>query len=312
MHARSNLFEAALYRNSPVVLDGGLATELESQGFDIGTQLWSAALLQSDPSAVIDAHRAYLDAGAEIIISASYQASRDGFMSQGLSVQQADDLIANSVDLACKARQQFIDTHGQVDYTPIVAASIGPYGAAVHDGSEYTGDYDIDEAGLRRFHEPRLQLLDRSNADVLACETVAGYPEARVLCKLLMTTRLPAWISFSCRDERRIGDGTLLREASGLFHEHPRVLALGVNCTAPQYVSSLIGEIIKGAPDKAVIVYPNSGEKYDIATNSWIGRASSVDLVAAAKSWHDAGAKIIGGCCRIGPRHIDALRQRLK
>ncbi|MFQ5548727.1 MAG: homocysteine S-methyltransferase, partial [Woeseia sp.] len=281
-------------------------------GFDIGTRLWSAALLKSDPAAVIDAHRAYLDAGAEIIVSASYQASRDGFTSQGLSAQQADDLIASSVDLACRARRQFIDAREQVGRTPIVAASIGPYGAALHDGSEYTGDYDIDEAGLRRFHEPRLQLLDQSNADVLACETIPGLPEARALCELLMSTRLPAWISFSCRDERRISDGTPLREAAKLFREHPRVLAIGVNCTAPEYISFLIGEVTRGAPEKAVIVYPNSGEEFDVATNSWIGRASDVDLVSAAKSWHDAGARIIGGCCRIGPRHIDALRRELQ
>ncbi len=311
IRSHSNLFEKALGRNSPVVLDGGLATELESQGFDIGTRLWSAGLLQSHPSAIVAAHCAYLEAGAEIIISASYQASQAGLMSLGLSEQQADDLIVSSVELACTARKQFLDKHPETTFTPIVAASIGPYGAVLHDGSEYTGNYDIDEAGLRRFHERRLTLLDQTDADVLACETIPNNLEASVLCELLTNVRLPAWVSFSCRDGRCISDGTPLREASAIYRNHPRVLALGVNCTAPHFITSLIGEIKAGAADKAVIVYPNSGEKYDASSNSWFGTVSPVECAAAAQNWRDAGARIIGGCCRIGPRHIAALHEQL-
>ena len=311
IRSRSNLFEKVLSRNSPVVLDGGLATELESQGIDIGTKLWSAALLRSNPSAIVAAHRAYLEAGAEIIISASYQASQAGLMSLGLSEQQADDLIVSSVELACTARKQFLDKHPETTFMPIVAASIGPYGAVLHDGSEYTGNYDIDEASLRRFHERRLTLLDQTDADVLACETIPNNLEASVLCELLANVRLPAWISFSCRDGRCISDGTPLQQVATSFREHSRVLALGVNCTAPHFITSLIGEIKAGAADKAVIVYPNSGEKYDASSNSWFGTVSPVECAAAAQNWRDAGAKIIGGCCRIGPRHIAALREQL-
>jgi homocysteine S-methyltransferase len=311
VHSRSNLFEKALCRNFPVVLDGGLATELESQGFDIGTRLWSAGLLQSDPSAIVAAHCAYLEAGAEIIISASYQASQAGLMSLGLSEQQADDLIVSSVELACTARKQFLDKHPETTFTPIVAASIGPYGAVLHDGSEYTGNYDIDEASLRRFHEHRLTLLDQTDADVLACETIPNKLEANALCELLTNVRLPAWVSFSCCDGRCISDGTPLQQIVTSFRGHPRVLALGVNCTAAHFITSLIGEIKAGAADKAVIVYPNSGETYDVCSNSWLGSSSPVECAAAAQSWRDAGAKIIGGCCRIGPRHIAALREQL-
>jgi homocysteine S-methyltransferase len=307
----TKLFEKALLRDGAIILDGGLATQLEAQGCDIGTRLWSAEMLRSNPSAIIDAHRAYLDAGAEVIISASYQASRQGFMALGLSEQEADDLVVSSVELACIARQQFLDAHPETGDTPIVAASIGPYGAALHDGSEYTGDYDIDEAGLRRFHAHRLALLEKTEADVLACETMPNRMEAKVLHDLLMGIELPAWVSFSCCDARCISDGTSLRHVSAMFRDHPRVLALGINCTAPQLVTPLIGEITKGAPDKSIVVYPNSGETYEVRDNSWHGAARPTEYAAEARRWLQAGAKVIGGCCRIGPQQIGALRECL-
>jgi homocysteine S-methyltransferase len=181
----------------------------------------------------------------------------------------------------------------------------------MHDGSEYTGDYKVGESALRDFHERRLKLLDESNADVLACETIPSLQEARVLHDLLLDVRLPAWVSFSCRNDERISDGSPLRHAAKLFREHPRVKALGINCTAPHLIESLIGEIKYGAPDKAIIVYPNSGETYQVEDNTWSGPVSSVDCAAEAKNWSNAGANIIGGCCRIGPRDIAALREQL-
>lgn len=306
-----NPFENALSGHLPITLDGGLATELEAQGYDIGTRLWSAALLRSNPSAIVDAHRAYLEAGADIIISASYQASVEGFTSIGLSEQEAEALIVSSVELACTARQQFRDAHPETNRMPIVAASIGPYGAALHDGSEYTGEYDVDESRLRQFHARRLLLLDQTKADVLACETIPNRLEAGVLCKLLENVRLPAWVSFCCRDGRLISDRTPLQEVCALYRGHPRVLALGVNCTAPRFVTSLIGEIRKAAPDKAIVVYPNAGETYDVSTNAWFGDASPAACAEDGKRWRAAGAKIIGGCCRIGPRQVAALREGL-
>ena len=306
-----NLFEKALSRDGVVVLDGGLATQLETQGCDIGDELWSAGMLQSNPAAIVDAHLAFLEGGAEIIISASYQASRMGFMSVGLSEQQADDLIVKSVELACAARKQFLEAHPESGLTPIVAASIGPYGAAMHDGSEYTGEYEVDEQGLRQFHEGRLRLLDKSGADVLACETIPNKSEANVLHDLLMDVELPAWVSFSCRDERCISDGTPLQGASRIFRDHPRVLALGVNCTAPHLITSLIGEIKMVVPHKAIVVYPNSGETYEVADNSWHGSASPAKCADESRIWLNAGAKVIGGCCRVGPEHITAIRDNL-
>lgn len=306
-----NKFERALKERRVVILDGGFATQLESMGFDIGGELWSARLLDTNPRAIIDAHRAYLDAGADCIISASYQASRRGFMAMGKTAEEADRLIVSAVDLALAARQQFLVDNPSVDPPPLVAASIGPYGAAQHDGSEYTGDYDISEEDLRDFHAERLQLLDQSGADVLAVETIPNFGEAKILSKLLERANTPAWVSFACRDGEHISDGTKLSDAAALFANHPRVLALGVNCTPPEFVTALIGEVRRVASEKPVIVYPNSGETYHSEDNSWSGKACDFDRDFNVLAWREAGAKLIGGCCRTGPDHIATIRDLL-
>lgn len=305
------LFEAALAENEVILLDGGLATELEAQGFGIDSRLWSAELLQSNPQAIVDAHIAYLEAGARCIISASYQASRRGFMASGLRASAADDLILSSVALAQSARQAYVARHPGAGNGPIVAASIGPYAAMLHDGSEYRGNYDAGRSDLRQFHESRLAVLDASGADVLACETIPDFAEASVLCELLKRVRSPAWVSFCCRDGRHLSDGSKIVRAAALFRDHPRVLAVGVNCTAPQHIPSLIQEVRRGAPDQAIVVYPNSGEVYDATDNSWSGTVDPVDCAVAAESWRDAGAQLIGGCCRMGPQHITAMQRQL-
>jgi len=304
-------FRQLLEREGPVILDGGLATQLESMGLDIGGDLWSAALLASEPRAIINAHRAYLNAGSECIISASYQASRAGFMSHGHSAEQADSLVVSAVELARIARDDYLSNNPDVQYEPVVASSIGPYGAAMHDGSEYTGDYDVSNDDLRRFHSSRLQLLDNCGADVLAVETIPNIREAQVLCDLLEEISTPAWVSFACRDERDISDGSHLRTAASLFSNHPRVLAVGINCTPPQVILPLIEEIIFAAPDKAIVVYPNSGETYHVEDNSWSGQACDLDNAFDVNAWHAAGAKLIGGCCRTGPEDIARISARL-
>jgi homocysteine S-methyltransferase len=312
----SRLFEKALEGDRPILLDGGLATELESRGVNIDTDLWSAAILQSNPQAIVDAHRSYLEAGANCIISASYQASRPGFMAFGLLADEADALISSSVILAQTARRQYLNVHdlnnlGDVGGGPLVAASVGPFGAYRHDSSEYTGNYGVTSETLKEFHEQRLELLDACNADVLACETIPNIDEARVLCELLKHCNSPAWVSFSCADGYNISDGTPLREAAAMFRDHNRVLAVGINCTAPQYVKSLIAELRAGAPDKAIVVYPNSGETYNDYNNTWTGMVTPIECGEAALDWRDAGARIIGGCCRMGPPHIAAMRNSL-
>lgn len=307
-----NKFAMLLAGDGPVILDGGFATQLEAMGFDISGSLWSAALLATHPRAIVEAHRAYLDAGADIIISASYQASRRGFMSQGCSTQQADRLIASAVELARTARDEFCADNPDIDREPLVAASVGPYGASLQDGSEYTGAYAIPPGQLRDFHAERLMLLDASGADILAVETIPDFAEAQILCELLEHVVTPAWVSFSCRDTKRISDGAKLWAAAGLFSGHRRVLAVGINCTPPEFITPLIGEVRAACPDKAIVVYPNSGEIYHAEDNSWSGKACDFDRDFSVAEWYEAGAKLIGGCCRTGPADIAEIRSRMQ
>jgi homocysteine S-methyltransferase len=293
----------------PVLLDGGLATQLEAAGEVLDTVLWSAALLPARPAAIIAAHRAYLDAGAEVVTTASYQASRAGFHLLGLDGPAADRLITQSVALAREACDAWAAANPGRPARR-VAASVGPYGAVLHDGSEYTGDYGVSQAVLRDFHAGRLALLDAAGADLLAVETIPSLAEAEVLARLLEATGTPAWVSFSCQDERRISDGSAIGEVAALFATHPQVFALGINCTAPRFATGLIGELRAAAPGKDVVVYPNSGEVYDAATNSWSGIADVELFARTAGDWFAAGAGWIGGCCRIGPAHIATLRER--
>jgi len=301
-------FAALLSTGRPVVIDGGLATQCEAMGCNIDGNLWSGVLLRDDPQSIVAANRAYLDAGARIVTTASYQASRHGFMQEGSTAIEADRLIQSSVTLARQARDEFVrDNPGAA--TPLIAASIGPYGAVLHDGSEYTGDYDVSADELREFHRERLELLDTSDVDLLACETIPNAAEALVLGELLRAAHNSSWISFSCRDATHLADGTPLAEVAGLFAEHPKVLAVGANCVPPDIVVSLIATLRNAAPEKSIVVYPNSGEVYCVENNTWLGTATPLQCEHAANEWISAGATIVGGCCRIGPGQIAAMAQ---
>ena len=304
-----NAFAAALERNTPLIIDGGLATQLEAQGCDISNHLWSASLLMDQPDAIVAASRAFLDAGAECIATASYQASREGFAQRGLSARRADALMSLSVDLARQARDDFLGSNPEATFVPLIAASIGPYGAMLHDGSEYRGDYSVPADRLQIFHADRLRLFDASNADVLGCETIPSLREAQVLAELLADRATPAWVSFSCRDGEHISDGTSVEEAAAVFRGHPTVLAVGLNCTPPQYAVELVRRFRGALPDKAIIAYPNSGETWNAEQGTWSGTAKPLDYALAAAEWVAAGARIVGGCCRTGPEHIAAIRQ---
>jgi homocysteine S-methyltransferase len=308
---RKDVFVERLRRGAPLLLDGGLATQLEAQGCDIGNALWSASLLIDDPQAIVQANRAYLDAGADCIATASYQASREGFARRGLSAEEADALMRLSVELAVQARAAYLAASPDVGQAPLIAASIGPYGAMLHDASEYRGDYGVAAETLREFHDSRLRLFDASAADVLAFETVPSRLEAEVLAELLQSCTTPAWVSFSCRDAASISDGTPIEDAVRLFAGHPVVVAIGINCTPPQYAEELIRRVRHAVPGKAVIAYPNSGEVYDVEDNAWTGTSTPLDYASAARRWVAAGASIVGGCCRTGPAHIAAMRTAL-
>ncbi|MEV0168361.1 homocysteine S-methyltransferase [Nonomuraea fuscirosea] len=284
-----------------LVLDGGLATQLERLGADLRDELWSARLLLEEPELIRRVHADYFAAGADVATTASYQASLPGFARRGLDSAEAARLLRLSVELAGQAR----DEAGR----GLVAASVGPYGAYLANGAEYTGDYDLDEDGLYAWHLPRWEILAEAGADLLACETIPSYPEARALDRLLRSTpEVKAWVSFSCRDGERLNDGTPIRRAAALFMGNPQVVAVGANCTAPRHLPGLISCLSGGLP---VVVYPNSGETWDAAGRRWLGLADPVEFGVAAVEWQRAGASLIGGCCRTTPEYIAQIRARL-
>ena len=303
-----------LNTSDALILDGGLATELEKRGYNLDDPLWSARLLLEDPAAIQQLHLDYYWAGADCGISASYQATLAGLQARGLTVMEAITLLRRSVELVQAARAEFWQTlvPGQRNgrLYPLVAASVGPYGAALADGSEYTGAYGLDEDALFEWHRQRWHVLARSGADLLACETIPSYEEARALLRLLRETPGAwAWFSFSCRDEAHISDGTPIAQCARLLADQPQVVAVGVNCTPPRYINGLIREIT-AVSTKPVIIYPNSGEQYNATTNQWDGQTDASEFGTLSREWRKQGAALIGGCCRTSPAHIQQIKDR--
>ncbi len=278
----------------PVVLDGGLSTQLEARGHDLSDSLWSARLLLTDPDEVAAAHADFFAAGAEVAITASYQVSRDGFLRAGLTSADADLALRRSVELARRAAEEAGGERW-------VAASIGPYGATLADGSEYTGDYDLDLAGLRAWHRPRLEALIEAGPDLLACETIPSAVEAEALITELADLGFPAWLSLTVADGRtRRGDD--LAEAFALAGGVPNLIAVGANCCRPDEVAAVVEAA--GPTGLPVVFYPNSGEAWDAAGRRWTGAAT---VGGAADAWVAAGVRLLGGCCRVTPAQISAL-----
>jgi homocysteine S-methyltransferase len=290
-----------------------LATELEKRGHDLDHPLWSARLLLKDPDEIGIVHRSYLEAGADCIISASYQATIPGLVSEGMSEKDAKDLIIKTVAIACDARDEFLrKTTDRNRIRPLVAASIGPYGAYLANGSEYKGDYSLTLKKLKEFHKPRWEILTQSSADLIACETIPSIREAETLKELLDDTPgVQAWMSFSCKDGTHLSDGTPIEECVSLLEESKGLIALGINCTAPNHILSLISRIAQCKSSKKIIVYPNSGEQFDPSQKRWVDMQSTYDFSKLARYWYNAGARLIGGCCRTGPDHISAIRNTL-
>lgn len=298
-----NVIEERLAVQDVIVLDGAFATELEACGFSVNDALWSAKALFERPDLVREVHLDYLRAEADVVTSASYQATVEGFMKRGFSKEEAAALIQKSIQLAKEARDLYLAEREGNGRVPFVAASVGPYGAYLADGSEYRGDYGIDEDSLVAFHAERLALLAEEKPDLLACETLPCLVEARAIVRALRQEdiRIPAWFSFSCRNGAEISDGMEIAVCARWLDTVPEAAAIGLNCTAPQYVESLIGEI-RRETTKPIVVYPNSGETYDASDKSWHGAAE--DFGTIARRWRTAGARLIGGCCRTTPREI--------
>jgi homocysteine S-methyltransferase len=282
---------------APVVLDGGLATLLEARGHDLTSDLWSARLLRDDPAAVVAAHREFFEAGAQVATSASYQASFDGFATLGLDRAAAAALMTRSVTLAREAR----DASRPDGW---VAASIGPYGAVLADGSEYRGDYGLGVAELREFHRPRLAVLADAGADVLALETIPCLAEVEALCAELDGSGLTAWLSLTAAaDHTRYGEP--LAEAWAMAADVAEIVAVGVNCCAPGDVTSALADARVPA-----VAYPNSGQGWDAEARAWTGEPAFD--AGSVEQWLASGVRLVGGCCRVGPddiRHVAAAVQ---
>lgn len=279
----------------PIILDGGMSNALEDRGHDLSDALWSARLLKDAPAEIAAVHRAYYEAGAMVATTASYQASVVGFERAGVPRSEAERLIASSVRIAREVRDSFTDGRRR-----LVAASVGPYGAMLADGSEYRGRYGVTAATLRDFHGPRMELLIDAGPDLLAVETIPDTDEADVLVGLLAELDFPAWFSYSIA-------GTHTRAGQPLTDAFAipaidAVIAVGINCCTPDDVQLAV-ETAVAVTGKPAVAYPNSGESWDATARDWTGHRTT----PLASAWFSAGAEYVGGCCRVGPDDIRAL-----
>lgn len=279
-----------------LVLDGGLSTLLTAAGHDLSDELWSARLLITDPDAIREAHLAYFRAGAGVAITSSYQVTFEGFARKGLTTEETAGLLRTSVDLARRAA-------ADVEGSPLVAASVGPYGAMLADGSEYRGRYGVTRRRLADFHRARIEVLVDAGPDVLAVETIPDVDEAEAILDVIAGQGFPAWLSFSVRGTRTCA-GQPLEEAFAVAAGVDEVIAVGVNCCEPADADEAVA-IAREVTGKPVVVYPNSGEKWDAEARRW--RGSATFDPARVAGWVDAGARLIGGCCQVGPDLIADL-----
>ncbi|KAL3501713.1 hypothetical protein ACH5RR_036162 [Cinchona calisaya] len=303
------------------VLDGGFATQLERHGATINDPLWSALCLIKDPHLIKKVHLEYLEAGADILVTSSYQATIPGFLTRGLSIEEAETLLRRSVELAVEARDNFSNAIKRnplhIYNRALVAASIGSYGAYLADGSEYSGNYgpDVNLNKLKDFHRRRLQVLVEAGADLLAFETIPNKLEAQAISELLEeeNVQISSWICFSSVDGKNAPSGESFEECLDVLNKSNKVSAVGINCAPPHFVLDLIQKF-KQLTGKAIVVYPNSGEIWDGVAKRWLPSKCFDDekFELFATRWRDAGAKLIGGCCRTTPETIRAISKVLK
>ena len=295
----------ALPDNTVLIADGGLSTELEARGHDLSDALWSARLLVDAPHEIAAVHTSFFRAGASIATTASYQASFDAFAARGIGRDETVRLLRRSVELAGNARDE-AGRNGSSTKQRWVAASVGPYGAALADGSEYRGRYGLSVAQLEDWHRPRLEVLAHAGADVLALETIPDADEAEALVNVVRSLGVPAWLSYTI-DGTRTRAGQPLADAFAVTAGVAEVVAVGVNCCAPEDVLPAIGPALDTG--KPVIVYPNSGERWDAARRAWVGPSRFSPRLAV--QWVSAGARVIGGCCRVRPADVAELAAAL-
>lgn len=293
---------------APIVLDGGLSTALEQSGVELTGSLWTARLLADEPDRIADAHRAYYRAGARVATTASYQASVDGLVAAGYDAGVARRLLVRSVTIAAAVRDEMRDEMREAQHDLFVAASVGPYGAMLADGSEYRGRYGVSSVQLRDFHGPRLELLAQAGPDLLAVETIPDIDEAQVIVELLDDLDVPAWVSYSVRGAATCA-GQPLSDAFAVLTGHQSVVAAGVNCSDQADVLEAVttAVTVTGLP---AVAYPNRGGSWVSQTRRWeYDGPFDVSLVDA---WVAAGARLVGGCCGTGPAEVAAIAQHLR
>jgi homocysteine S-methyltransferase len=290
------------------VVDGGLSTALEEAGHRLDGELWAARLLVDDPDAIVAAHLAYLRAGARMLVTSSYQASVEGFVAAGIAPGEAVVLLQRTTALAVAARRQFAEEDPAGAADALIAASVGPYGATLADGSEFR-PVAIDDGDLVRFHAPRLRLLVETEPDLLAIETIASAREARVILTALDgLPAIPAWVTFTCRDAGTTWGGDPIEEAVAAVVGNPSVVAVGVNCTAPADVAPLLARIGQ-VTDLPLVAYPNGGRRWNATEKAWDGPAHGFSPAEVA-TWVELGARYVGGCCGTGPETIAMVTAR--
>jgi len=301
-----NPIAAALTHTDTLILDGALATELEARGCNLADTLWSAKVLMENPELIYQVHYDYFAAGANVAITASYQATPLGFAARGLDSGQASALIRQSVTLAQRARDDYRAASGS-EAPLLVAGSVGPYGAYLANGAEYRGDYALPAAEMKDFHRPRVAALLEAGVDLLACETLPSFGEIQALISLLAEfPHSSAWFSFTLRDAQHLSDGTPLSKVAEVINAAPQVVAVGLNCVALESVTPAL-QTLQALTDKPLLVYPNSGEQYDAVSKSWHSAPSGCTLHDKFPEWQQAGARLIGGCCRTTPQDIAAI-----
>ena len=305
-----------LTRNKIMVIDGSMSTALENLGAEHKNDLWTAQTLVDNPDLIKKVHINYFRAGADCGITCSYQATIPGLTKHGFTELEAEEIITRSVKIFQEAREQWWNNEGKAAgrVYPLCLGSVGPYGAYLADGSEYTGNYKIDDKNLRKFHRRRIELLNEAGSDLLLFETQPSLKEVLIEASIAEELGANYWISFSCADGKKINDGTKILDCARELSDknlYPHLKMLGVNCTKPEYIVSLIREL-KQVTDLPIGVYPNSGEIYDPNTKTWTHSENAKDFGAYALSYMEAGASAVGGCCTTVEKHIEQVFEARK
>ncbi len=298
MTTRATADWAQLFGGGPVLVDGGLSTQLERRGHEVSGQLWTGRVLLDDPEAVTQAQRDFVAAGAGVVITASYQVSRPGFLEVGMTADQADAALLSSIAAARAA----------TGAAPVrVAASVGPYGAILHDGSEYRGNYGLSRESLSAFHRDRIAVLVSGGPDLLAVETIPDALEAEAIADVLREyPQVPAWMTFSAADGERLWAGQPIEDAVRAAVRAPNVIAVGINCTDPRYVTELL-QRIGHVTDLPLVVYPNAGGSWDSGSRTWDDAGGAQFPQSVISAWIAAGATAVGGCCGTDDRTISQI-----